>query len=430
MTYKWEKTEANTGILEIEVETEQVATALDKAFKKVAQRINVPGFRKGKVPRKIFEARFGVESLYQDALDLLLPEAYSHAVIEAQLAPVDRPSIDVVQMEAGKPLLFKATVTVKPEVKLGEYKGITFEDQSFEVTEEAIAEELDRIRKSHAELHVLEEGTAASGDQLVIDFKGYVDGELFEGGEAENYQIEIGSGTFVGGFEEQLIGTATGEDREIVITFPDTYHVKSLANQEARFEVHVHDIKRKRLPELDDEFAKDISEFETFAAYRDNVMEELKRRSEHEHEHFVQEAVVKKVVEAAEVEIPAVMIEAEIDSEVRQFESRLQQQGIPLDAYQEFTGTTTAELRAQFQDDASQRVRTSLVLEAIAKAENLEVTAEEIDLELQKVADSAQLEFDRVKALMASRDPGFMGLSEELQSRKTVQFLVEHSVRA
>lgn len=430
MTYKWEKTDSNVGVFEIEVGPEQVTGALDRAFKKVVQRVNVPGFRKGKVPRKIFEARFGVESLYQEALDLLLPEAYSHAVAEAQIDPVDRPNIDIVQMEMGKPLLFKATVTVKPEVILGEYKGISYEDIPVEVTEEAIVEELERIRASHAELHVLEDGTADKGDILVIDFQGFVSGEPFEGGEAENYQLELGTGTFVGGFEDQLIGAKMGDDLEVVITFPETYHVKSLANEEARFSVHVHDIKRKQLPELDDEFAKDISEYETIASYRESIVEELKRRAEHEHEHHVEEAVVKKVVEAAQVDIPNVMIETEVDGELRQFEARLTQQGIPLDAYQEFTGATTAELREQFRADAEQRVRTSLVLEAVAKAEGLLVTDEERDLELQKVADSARLEFDRVKALMLSRDPELSGLTDEILSRKTVQFLVERSERA
>jgi len=430
MAYKWEKTEINTGVLEIEVEEAQVAEALEKAFRKVAQRVNVPGFRKGKVPRRIFEARFGVESLYQEALDLLLPGAYSQAVIEAELSPVDRPSIDVVQMESGKPLVFKATVTVRPEVILGQYKGVAIADKVFEVTDAEIAEELERIRKSHAELHVLEEGTAQTGDLLVIDFKGFVDDEEFEGGEAENYQIEIGSGTFVGGFEDQLIGATAGSDLDVTITFPEAYHVKSLAGKDAHFKVHVHDIKRKRLPDLDDEFAKDISEFETFAAFRESVAEQLKQRAEQEHEHYVEEAVIKAVVEAAQVEIPNVMIESEIDGQVQQFESRLSQQGIPLDAYQEFTGTTTEELRQQFRDEATASVRTGLVLEAVAKTEGIMATDEERDLELQKLADSARLPFDRVKAMLASRDAGLAGLNAELVTRKAVQFLVEHSVLA
>ena len=430
MAVKWEKTEPNVGILEIEVEQERVASALDRAFKKAAQRVNVPGFRKGKVPRRIFEARFGLETLYQDALDILLPEAYSMAVLEAKLDPVDRPVIDIVQMEAGKPLLFKATVVVKPEVVLGEYKGVTYEDKEFVVTEEVIAQELENLRKSHAELRVLEDGQAESGDLLVMDFIGYVDGETFEGGEAENYQLELGSGTFVPGFEEQLIGIQAGFDRELTVTFPEEYHVKFLAGKEATFKVHVHDIKRKALPELDDEFAMDISEFETFEELKADLAHNLEHQKEHEHHHYVEATVLDKVVAAAEVDIPAPMINQEIDSQVKEFESRLEAQGIPLDAYQEFTGTAMDEIRAQFRDEAAKRVKTALVIEAVAKAENIAVTEPELDLEVQKIADSAQMDFDYVKQLLMDKDPGLPGLRSQIQSRRAVEFLIDHSVRA
>lgn len=430
MAVKWEKTEPNVGILEIEVEQERVASALDRAFKKVAQRVNVPGFRKGKVPRRIFEARFGLETLYQDALDILLPEAYSMAVLEAKLDPVDRPVIDIVQMEAGKPLLFKATVVVKPEVVLGEYKGVTYEDKEFVVTEEVIAQELENLRKSHAELRVLEDGQAESGDLLVMDFIGYVDGETFEGGEAENYQLELGSGTFVPGFEEQLIGIQAGFDRELTVTFPEEYHVKFLAGKEATFKVHVHDIKRKALPELDDEFAMDISEFETFEELKADLAHNLEHQKEHEHHHYVETTVLDKVVAAAEVDIPAPMINQEIDSQVKEFESRLEAQGIPLDAYQEFTGTAMDEIRAQFRDEAAKRVKTALVIEAVVKAENIAVTESELDLEVQKIADSAQMDFDYVKQLLMDKDPGLPGLRSQIQSRRAVEFLIDHSVRA
>ncbi|PWI58860.1 trigger factor [Sulfoacidibacillus thermotolerans] len=430
MTVKWEKIEANVGVLEVEVGQDKVATALDQAFKKVVKRVNLPGFRKGKVPRKIFEARFGVESLYQDALDVLLPEAYSSAVVEAQLEPVDRPQIDIVQMEAGKPLVFKATVTVKPEVDLGVYKGITYTDKDFVLTEERIAEELEKIRKGHAELQVVEDGTVEAGDLVVMDFKGYVDGEAFEGGEAENYQLEIGSNTFVPGFEDQLIGAKAGESREVIVTFPADYHVKSLAGKEAKFDVLVHDVKRKVLPELDDEFAKDISEFETFEEFKADVVKKLEHDLAHEHEHYVQDAVVEAVVAQASAEIPEVMFEQEIDSEIKEFESRLSSQGIPLDAYQEFTGTTMEELREQFREEAQKRVKTSLVLDAVARAENIQVTEDEVSAELQKFAESTGLEIGRVVQLLQSRDPGLMGLRAQILSRKTVEFLVEHSVRA
>ncbi len=430
MSVKWEKTEANVGILDVEVASEQVDRAIDRAFKKVVNQVNVPGFRKGKVPRRIFEARFGIESLYQDALDILLPEAYSAAVLEAMLEPIDRPSIDVVQMEAGKPLVFKATVTVRPEVVLGDYRGVTYEDKSFEVTEEDVAAEFDRIRNGHAELQVVDDSTAELKDILVMDFKGFVDGQPFEGGEAENYQIELGSGTFVPGFEDQLVGISAGEDREIVITFPEDYHVKSLANQEAHFQVHVHDVKRRVLPELDDDFARDVSEFDTIEEYKASVVKELEHRAEHEHEHYVQDAVIEKVVDGATIDLPAVMIESEIDSQVRDFSARLEQQGIPLDAYQEFTGTTVEELRAQFREDAERRVRTSLVLEAIAKAEDFQISDEEVDLEVQKIADAARLEFADAKELLSNNDSGLASIKDGILSRKAVEFLVQHSVQA
>ncbi len=430
MAVKWEKTEPNTGVLEVEVAAEKFSNALDQAFKKVVKTVAIPGFRKGKVPRKIFESRYGVESLYQDALDIVLPSAYSEAVFEAQLQPVDRPQIDVVQMESGKPLLFKATVTLKPEVELGEYINVPFEDKAFDVTDEMLEDELQKLRNGHAELHVLEEGEAENGDLLVMDFIGYVNGEEFEGGEAENYQLELGSGTFVPGFEDQLIGIKAGEDREITITFPEDYHVKSLAGQEALFKVHVHDIKRKMLPELDDDFAKDISEFETLDEMKADLRHQLEHEAEHQHEHYIEDQIIAKVVENAKVDIPAVMIDDEIDVQVKEFGSRLEQQGIPLDAYQEFTGTTTDELRNQFREEAERRVKSSLVLEAIAKQENILIAIEEIDLELQKVADATQLEFNRVKEIVGSRDPEFVGIRSDILSRKTVQFLVEHSTQA
>ncbi|MCY0893748.1 MAG: trigger factor [Acidibacillus sp.] len=430
MAVKWEKTEANVGILEVEVGQEQVKHALDEAFKKVVKRVNLPGFRKGKVPRRIFETRFGVESLYQDALDVLLPEAYSNAVVEAKLEPVDRPQIDIVQMESGKPLLFKATVTVKPEVQLGDYKSVTYEDKDFVLSQERIDEELTKVRSGHAELQVVEDGSVESGDMIVMDFKGYVDGEAFEGGEAENYQLEIGTNTFVPGFEDQLIGAKVDEERTLTVTFPEDYHVKSLASKEAKFDVVIHDIKRKVLPELDDEFAKDISEFETFEDFKADLIKNLEHELEHEHEHYVQDAIVQAVVEQAIIDIPAVMFDQEIDSEVKEFESRLSQQGIPLDAYQEFTGTTTEELREQFREDAQNRVKTSLVLDAIAKAENIQVTEEDLQAELQKFAESTGLDVARVVQLLQSRDPGLMALRSQIFSRKTVEFLVEHSAKA
>lgn len=426
MTAKWEKTSANVGVLEVEVADGRFAEALDVAFKKVATRVNVPGFRKGKVPRRIFESRFGVESLYQDAVDYLLPRAYDEAVEEAGIDPVAQPTVDVVQVEAGKPFIFKATVTVRPEVQLGEYKGLQLEDKPFDVTDEAVTEEVDRIRESHAEIDAVEEGEVQSGDNVSIDFLGTVDGEPFEGGEAENFQLEIGSGMFVGGFEDQLIGMKPGEERDIEVTFPEDYHVKSLASKAAKFHVMLHDIKRKSVRELTDEFVQEISEFQTVDEFVADVRKQLEHRAAHDHERYLEDQAVEKAVGAATVEIPDVMIEHEIDHRVGDFSQQLQMQQIPLDEYLEFTGMTQEELRDKFREAAEQAVRTSLVLAEIGKQESLDATEEDVQAELEKISESANLPVDRVRQMLGFRDPNLDGFNSEIRTKKTVAFLVEH----
>jgi len=426
MTAKWEKTSANVGVLEVEVETAAFTEALDVAFKKVVKNVNVPGFRKGKVPRRLFESRFGVESLYQEAIDYLLPRAYTEAVSEVGLNPVDRPDVNVVQVELGKPFLFKATVTVKPEVVLGEYKGAELQDKAFDVTEEAIQEEIDRIRSSHAEIDVVEDGLVTEGDTVNIDFLGKVEGEEFEGGEAENYQLEIGSGMFVKGFEEQLIGLNAGTERDIEVTFPEDYHVKSLATKPASFHVKLHDIKRKSLRELTDDFVQEISEFKTADEFVEDVKQQLASRLEREHQAHLEEQAVQAAVDVATIEIPDVMIEHEVDHQIQNFGQQLQMQQIPLDSYLEFTGTTQDDLRNQFRESAARNVRTALVLEAIADAEELNPTDEDIEKELQGIAESANLDILRVRQLLTQRDPGFDNMKSDLRNRRTVTFLVEN----
>ncbi len=426
MTVKWEKTSANVGVLEVEVDSERFAKALDAAFKKVVKQVSIPGFRKGKVPRKLFEQRFGIESLYQDAVDALLPEAYEQAVDESGIEPVAQPSVDVVQVESGKPFIFKATVTVRPEVQLGEYKGVEIEDKPFEVTDEAVQEEVDRIRESHAEINAVEDGEVENGDQVTIDFTGTVNGEPFEGGEAENFQLEIGSGMFVAGFEEQLIGLKVGEERDIDITFPEDYHVKSLASQAARFHVLLHDIKRKSVRDLDDDFVQEISEFQTVDEFVEDVKKKLSEQLQHDHEHYLEDQAVEKASENATVEIPDVMVDHEIDHRVSDFAQQLQMQQIPLDEYLEFTGMTQEELRDRFREAAAQAVRTSLVLDAIAKAEELHATEEDVTAELEKISESAGLPVDRVRQMLSLRDPNLDSFRSEIRTKKTVSFLVEH----
>lgn len=427
MTAKWEKTEANVGVLEVEVASDRFQQAMDDAFKKVVRNVNLPGFRKGRIPRKIFEARFGVESLYQDAVDIVLPEAYQHAVEEAGITPVDQPSVDVVQVEQGKPFLFKATVTVKPEVQLGEYKNLEIENQSFEVTDETLADEIDEVLKSHAEIEPVEDGEVENGDQVSIDFRGTVDGEEFEGGEAENFQLEVGSGTFIAGFEEQLVGLKAGEEKDVEVTFPDDYHVKSLRGKQAIFHVLLHDIKRKVLRELSDEFVQEISDFETVDEYRSDLRKQLEERATQNHENYVRDEVLKKAAENATIDLPSVMVEHEVDHQIQSFSQQLQMQQIPFDAYLEFTGTSMDEIRAQFRETAEQNVRTSLVLESITEAEQIEATEEDLEQELQKVSESSGLDLDRVRELLAVRDPNLESFKNDIRNRKTIDLLVENS---
>ncbi|WJP99720.1 trigger factor [Geobacillus stearothermophilus] len=427
MSVKWEKLEGNEGVLTVEVDAEQVNKGLDAAFKKVVKNIALPGFRKGKVPRVLFEKRFGVEALYQDALDILLPEAYAKAVEEAGIEPVSMPEIDIEQMEKGKSLIFKAKVTVKPEVKLGQYKGLEVEKMDATVTDEDVENELKRLQENYAELVVKEDGTVENGDTAVIDFEGFVDGEPFEGGKAENYSLEIGSGTFIPGFEEQLIGMKAGEEKEIQVTFPEEYHAEQLAGKPATFKVKVHEVKAKQLPALDDEFAKDVDEeVETLDELKAKIRARLEEAKKNEAETALRNAVVEKAAANAEIDIPAVMVQNETDRMLREFDQRLQMQGLNLQLYYQFSGQDEAALREQMKEDAEKRVRAALTLEAIAKAENIEVTDEEVEEELQKMAEAYNLSVDKLKELLGSLD----GVKEDLKWRKTIDFLVEHSTVA
>ncbi|UTR11290.1 trigger factor [Evansella sp. LMS18] len=430
MTAKWEKLEGNSGVLTVEVDSARVDTALDEAFKKVVQKVNVPGFRKGKVPRKMFEQRFGVESLYQDALDIILPQAYAEAIDEAGIEPVDRPDIDIEQMEKGENLIFKATVTVKPEVELGEYKGLEVDQQDVTVSDEDVEEELKQLQERHAELVAVEEGEVQNGDTVVMDFEGFVDGEAFEGGQAENYSLEIGSGQFIPGFEEQLVGAKTGEETEVNVEFPEEYHSEELAGKPAMFKVKVHDIKRKELPELDDEFAKDVNEeVETLDELKKDLREKLQTSKEQQADAEKRDALVEKAAENASVEIPEAMVNTEADRMLQEFEQRLQAQGMTLDMYYQFAQTDAEGMKAQFHDDAEKRVRMNLTLEAISEAENLEVSDEEVDQEIEKMAEMYQRSADEIKQILAMQG-GADTLKGDLKVRKAIDFLVENSKTA
>lgn len=424
MSAKWEKQEGNQGVLTVEVDAETVEKGLDAAFKKVVKQVNVPGFRKGKMPRAFFEKRFGAEALYQDALDIILPDAYAKAVEETGIEPVDTPNVDVEQMEKGKALIFKATVTVKPEVKLGEYKGLEVEKVDTTVTDKDVENELKSLQERYAELVVKEDGKAENGDTVVIDFEGFVDGEAFEGGSAENYSLELGSNSFIPGFEEQLVGVATGEEKEVEVTFPEEYHAAELAGKPATFKVKVHEIKTKQLPELDDEFAKDADdEVETLAELKEKIKKDLTHSKEHAAEHALEDAVVAKAAENAEMDIPEAMINTEVNRMLQEFEQNLGAQGLNLELYYQFSGQDEAALRAQMKEDAEKRVRFNLTLEAIANAENLEASDEDVEKELARMSELYNMKVEDIKKALGSLE----GIKGDLKIRKAIEFLVENS---
>ncbi|MDR0122343.1 trigger factor [Bacillus pumilus] len=423
MSVKWEKQEGNEGILTVEVDAETFNKALDDAFKKVVKQVSIPGFRKGKVPRGLFEQRFGVESLYQDALDILLPVEYPKAIDEAGIEPVDRPEIDVEKIEKGESLIFTAKVTVKPEVKLGDYKGLNVEKDDATVTDEDVQEELKGMQNRQAELVVKEEGAIENGDTVVLDFEGFVDGEAFEGGKAENYSLEVGSNSFIPGFEEQLVGLETGAEKDVEVTFPEEYHAEDLAGKPAVFKVKIHEIKAKELPALDDEFAKDVDEeVETLAELTEKTKKRLEEAKENEAEGKLREELVEKASENAKVDIPQAMVDTELDRMMKEFEQRLQMQGMNLELYFQFSGQDENALKEQMKEDAAKRVKSNLTLEAIAAAENVQVSDEEVEEELSKMAEAYNMPIENIKQAIGSTD----AMKEDLKVRKAIDFLVEN----
>lgn len=429
MSAKFERTEGkNEGILTITLSPEELDGALDQAFQKVVKQVQVPGFRKGRVPRKIFEQRFGVESLYQDAIDIVLPGAYMNAVEETGIEPVAQPDVDLEQIEQGKELIFKATVAIKPEVELGDYKGLEVEAEDTTVTDEDVEKEIDALRNRQAELVVKEEGSAAEGDTVVIDFEGFVDGEAFEGGKAENHSLEIGSGSFIPGFEEQLVGKESGSESDITVTFPEEYHAAELAGKEAVFKVKIHEIKAKELPELDDEFAKDVDEeVESLDALREKTKNRLQEEKTTAAENNKREQLINLATDNAKVEVPDAMVDTELDRMVREFEQRLQMQGMTLEMYAQFSGQDEAALREQMKEDAGKRVKTNLTLEAIAQAENLEVTDEDVNTELDKMAEMYQTDKEQLTQMLGGNTDA---IKDDLKFQKAIDVLVDNSKTA
>ena len=405
MTATWEKKEGNEGLLKVTVPAEKVNKALDQAFKKVVKQINVPGFRKGKVPRPIFEQRFGVEALYQDAVDILLPEAYGEAIEETKINPVAQPEINVTQIEKGKDFEFEATVTVEPEVKLGDYKGLEIEKQDSELTDQDLQDEIDHSLGHLADMVVKEDGAVEEGDTVNIDFDGYVDGEQFEGGQADGYDLEIGSGSFIPGFEDQLVGVKTGEEKDVVVTFPEEYHAEELAGKEATFKTKVNEIKYKEVPELTDEIANELdSDANSVDEYKENLRKRLSEQKAQDAENVEKEEAINKVTENTTIDIPQAMIDTELDRMVQEFGQRIQQQGLDLQTYFQISGQDESQLREQMKDDAEQRVKTNLTLSAIADEEKIEVTDEDIDKELEKMSSQFNISVEDIKQTLGNTD--------------------------
>ena len=397
MSLQVEQLEHNMAKLTIEVSAEELEGALQKAYQKQKSRINVPGFRKGKVPRQLIEKMYGPEIFYDDAANALIPEAYSKAYDESGLEIVSQPKIDVTQIEKGKPFIFTAEVATKPEVELGEYKGIEVPKYSNRVTQKEIDAKLEEEQLKNARTITVEGRPVQDKDEVVLDFEGFVDGEAFEGGKGENYPLTIGSGSFIPGFEEQLIGAEPEKEVEVKVTFPEDYHAEDLKGKEAVFKCTVHEIKAKELPEIDDEFAAEVSEFDTLEEYKADVKAKIKEQKAADGKRNQEDQAVEQAVKNAEYEIPQPMIETQTTQMVEDFAQRIQSQGITLEQYFQFTGLTAEKMMEDMRPQAIKRIETRLVLEAVAKAENIEITDEKIDEELAKMAESYNMEVEKLK---------------------------------
>ena len=422
MSLQVEKLEKNMAKLTVEVPAEQFEKALTTAFNKNKSRFNIPGFRKGKAPQAMVEKMYGVEVLYEDAINEALDATYGDAVTESELDVVSRPEIDVVQVEKGKELIYTATVAVKPEVTLGEYKGIEVEKASAEVSDEDIEAELKKVQEQNSRLITVEDRAVEDGDQTVVDFEGFVDGTPFEGGKGEDYPLTIGSHSFIDTFEEQLIGKNIGEECEVHVTFPEEYHAKELAGKPAVFKVTVKEIKRKELPELNDEFAGEVSEFETLEEYKNDVKSKLSLKKQKDAATENENHVVDKVVENAQMDIPEPMIDSQVNNMVNDYARRMQSQGLSLEQYMQFTGMTIETLKEQMKPQAVKRIQTRLVLEAIVKAENITVSDEAVEKEIADMAESYKMEVAQIKEYMGEN--GIEQMKEDLAVQEAVDFLV------
>ncbi len=425
MSAKIEEVEKNVIQLELEIDAEKFENGLQRSFLKNANKFAIPGFRKGKAPRNIVERHYGEETLYEDAINILCPEAFEEAVKENDLHPVDKPEIDIKQIGSGKSLIFTAKVTVKPEVKLGEYKGVKLKKIKAEVSEGDVEKEINAAVEKNARLITIEDRAIKKGDIAIIDFEGFIEGDAFPGGKADNHNLEIGSGQFIPGFEEQLIGAKLNDEKEITVTFPEDYHEKEFAGKPALFKVKVNEIKFKELPKVDDEFAKDVSEFDTLAEYKADIKDKITKEAEHKAQHETEDAVIGKIVENATVEIPQVMVDNRIADIMYDYEMRLKYQGISIEKYMEIMGLDAEGFKEQFKERAQDEVKSQLVIEKICQAENIEANDEELAEEIKKLAENyKQKEEDLKKNL---REEDYEYIKENIKVRKTIDFLVNNA---
>lgn len=422
MSFKVEQMEEKNMVkLVIESTAEEFEAGLNKAYNKDKNKISIPGFRKGKAPRKMIEQMYGAEVFYEDAANAIIPEAYATAAEESKLEIVSQPKISVVQLEKGKPFIFAAEVAVKPEVELGTYKGVEVEKADTEVTDADVEEELKKVQEQNSRTVTVEDRAVKDGDMTVIDFEGFVDGVAFEGGKGENYPLTIGSHSFIDNFEEQLIGMNIGEEKEINVTFPEEYHAEELKGKPATFKVSVKEIKEKQLPELDDDFAQDVSDFDTLAEYKEDLKKTISVRKENEAKAKKEDEAIAKIVETSKMDIPEAMINTQVNRMVEDFAQRLQQQGLSVEQYFQYTGMTADKIMEEMKPEAVKRIQSRLVLEAVVKAENIETSEEDFEAELKKMAETYKMELDQIKEFMGDYEK--KQIKEDLAIQKAIEVI-------
>ena len=426
MSVQVEKLEKSMAKLTITVEAAKFDAAVDSAYQKNKCKIALPGFRKGKVPRAMIEKMYGTGVFFEDAANELIPEAYETAAKESELEIVAQPEIEVTQMDKGTDFIFTATVAIKPEVTLGDYKGIEVEKKEAEVSEEEITAEIDKAREANSRLITIEDRATEDGDTVIIDFDGYVDGKQFEGGYAEDYTLVLGSHSFIDNFEDQLVGKNLGEDVEVNVTFPEEYHVDELKGKPALFKVKIKEIQKKELPELDDDFAQDVSDFDTLDEYKADVEKKILENKENQIKREQEDQIIEKIIENAQMEIPQQMIAAQTRQMTQEFAQRLQSQGLSLEQYMQFTGLTPQKMMEDLEPQALKRIQSRLVLEAVVAAENIEASDEEIDKELENMASMYQMEIDKLKELIGDDEKKQIGM--DLAVQKAVEFVVKEAV--